>query len=75
MRRPSKQHKIRVITQERHRITYGVTIPSTYAHWVGVLVNIQESGNTLILESGAVPGAINLKTLKGQAEIIDRIKI
>jgi hypothetical protein len=70
-----RQEKIRVIVKEKNRLTYGVTIPSEFSNWLGALVNITESGCCLILTSGPAPAAFDIKQIKRQGEIIERIKI
>ena len=58
MRTNSRLRKIRIIVQPRNEGSvpvYGVVLPSNLKHWVGVNVTIRESGNAIILESGAKP--------------------
>lgn len=58
MKTNSRLRKIRIIVQPRNENSvpvYGVVLPSNLKHWVGVNVFIRESGNAIILESGAKP--------------------
>ena len=73
MKSESKQHKVRVV-QDGKTITWGVTIPASFKHWFGVMVTIKESGNAIILESGAIPIPFSSKELKKQALTLETIK-
>lgn len=67
-----QQYKVRVLTKEKHRITFGITLPVIFSHWINTLVTIRESGNSLILESGAKPVPFKLKDVQGQTiEVIN----
>ena len=53
MVRQAYQHKIRVIQKDKTGVVLGVTLPANFKHWLNLMVTIKESGNSLILESGA----------------------
>lgn len=74
MRTESKQHKIRII-KNREPIVFGVTIPQSFAHWLNILVQIRESGNCLILESGCRPEAFTMASVKQHIHVMERVKI
>jgi hypothetical protein len=67
-------HKIRLI-QRGATDVYGVTIPPSLIHWVNVFVSVRESGNCIILESGAIPQPFSIRQIKNQAIDINTIKI
>lgn len=75
MKKELQIHKVRIIQSGGGSLTYGVTIPSSLNHWVGVYVKIRESGGTLILQSGAVPSAFTLHEMRPNIKVIDKIKI
>ena len=70
-------HKIRAIVKSKGKYgdVYGITIPDHFRNWFNVNVNIQESGNCLILESGNKPEAYSKKELNKFSEKIEVIRI
>lgn len=71
-----KQQKVRKIVVNSNGFLLGVSLPhGKFDHWENVLVNIRESGNCLILESGAKPTAFDMKEIKKHVVIVDKIRI
>jgi hypothetical protein len=68
-------HKIRIIQKGSGTTTLGVSIPKELKHWYNVFVSIKESGNCIVLESGALPTSFNFKQIKAFGEVVDKIKI
>lgn len=66
MKEDFSQYKIRLLAKEKNRDTFGVTIPSKFEHWFGIMVTIRESGNVLILESGTKPEPLHIKDIKAK---------
>ena len=71
----TRQHRIRVIHGKLSSGVCGVTIPNQFKDWLNTFVTIKESGNCLILESGAIPSALTTIQLKSQITIVEKIKI
>lgn len=70
-----KQHKIRVIQSGGGTVTWGLSIPLEFDHWRNIIVTIRESGNCLILESGASPSAFTMKDMKPSMKVVEKIII
>lgn len=54
---------------------YGVVLPPTLKHWLGVSVIIRESGNSIILESGCKPEPLDNKQIKNNSKKIGEVWI
>lgn len=67
--------KIRRIVSNKGGFLLGVSLPSKFNQWEGIFVNITESGNALILESGALPIAFDSKQIKRDAEVLAKISL
>ena len=71
----NRLHRIRIIQQGK-TITHGLSIPKELVDkWAGVFVSVVESGNSLILESGALPMKFGLRDIRKDIQIIDKVKI
>lgn len=64
MKESIRLYKIRIVTREKNRVTYGVSLPASLASWCGTLVTVTESGNSIILESGTHPTPLKMKNMK-----------
>ncbi len=56
-------HKIRVIQYGGGTTTIGLSLPLELSNWLNTFVSITESGNAIILESGAKAQPISNKEL------------
>ena len=74
MRREARLHKIRIVQRGKTDV-YGVTIPPSLSHWIGVHVSIREEGTCLVLESGCIPLAFSKKDILKNSENGEKIKI
>ena len=74
MRREARLHKIRIVQRGKTDV-YGVTIPPSLIHWVGVHVSIKEGDGCLILESGCIPKAFTKKDILNNSENGEKIRI
>ena len=73
-----RQRKIRIIVKpapDGMAPVFGVVLPPTLGHWVGIHVTVKESGGQIILESGAKLGPLSREELNQKSKIIDKIKI
>ena len=77
MRITNRLRKIRIIMQPQGDTApvYGVVLPPTLKHWLGVSVFIRESGNCIILESGCKPEALNKTQLRFNSKKIGEVYI
>jgi hypothetical protein len=71
--RQYKIHKISIMKDGRYQL--GLSIPIEFSTWLNTLVTISQSGGCLLLTSGPVPIAFDIKQLKKQGEIVEKIKI
>ena len=74
-KKEAKLHKVRIIYNGKINSTYGVAIPSDFNRWFNTWVTIKESGNSLIIESGARPTPFTFKEMKREHEVLERIRI
>ncbi|MCK5624968.1 hypothetical protein KAI04_03950 [Candidatus Pacearchaeota archaeon] len=55
---------------------YGVVLPPNIVNqWLNVYVRVKESGNAIILESGALPIPLSKMQLKNNSKKIDEVYI
>ena len=73
----SRLRKIRIIVQPINASpVFGVVLPSSIAiSWLDIYVTVIESGNQIILQSGARPSQLTKEEIKNNTEIVDKIRI
>ena len=77
MKNNTRLRKIRVIVKSNSMTdVYGVVLPpSIISNWLNVYVKVIESGNVIILESGALPTPLSKIQLKIHSKKIDEVYI
>lgn len=73
----NKLRKIRIMVKPINLSpTYGVILPiQLMKRWEGVFVKVSESGNSLILESGALPTPLTKKQINVHSKKLEVIEI
>ena len=75
MRTEARLHKIRIVQSGGGTVCWAVAIPATFSDWFGINVSIRESGNCLILTSGALPDCAKLRDIKNEFQILSRFRL
>ena len=76
MKKNNRLKKIRVIAPTRTGDIIGVSLSSYLKDkWLGVYVSVEESGTSIILESGSQPSPLTKKYLKQISKKIEVLEI
>ena len=77
MRDNTRLRKVRVIMKSnKTKPVFGVVIPSSIAErWNDILVTVKESGNSIVLESGAKPSVMSQDELNQKTERVGFLKV
>lgn len=72
----NRPRKIRVLMKPKNNSSvFGVVIPPQFYDWIGTYVTVKESGNCLILESGALPVSFSKSRIKQETRRIESVVI
>ena len=77
MKTNNRLRKIRIIVQsDKMNPVFGVVLPPfVEERWLGVHVRVRESGNCIILESGALPIPLKRSTLRSHSTKLNEVYV